>query len=112
MRCLNSGCVDYTETRNNYCGRYADVTECDEMEPRNLAKPNAQPALSDGWRDARKETPANGDGVLMWVEGGNGSPGGGYILDGGFVHGVYYGCDGAKKYPIAWMPRPDPPAFA
>ena len=45
MRCLNSGCVDYTETRNNYCGRYADVTECDEMEPRNLAKPNAQPAL-------------------------------------------------------------------
>ena len=47
MRCLNSGCVDYTETRNNYCGRYADVTECGEMEPRNLAKPNAQPALSD-----------------------------------------------------------------
>ena len=47
MRCLNSGCVDYTETRNSYCGRYADVTECDEMEPRNLAKPNAQPALSE-----------------------------------------------------------------
>ena len=47
MRCVNSGCIDYTETRNNHCGRYADVTECDEMEPRNLAKPNAQPALSE-----------------------------------------------------------------
>ena len=54
MRCINSGCIDYTETRNNYCGRYADVGECDEMEPRNLAKPNAQPALSEVLAEVEK----------------------------------------------------------
>ena len=54
MRCINSGCVDYTETRNNYCGRYSDVAECDDMEPRNLAKPNVKPQLCDSLPDDKE----------------------------------------------------------
>ena len=47
MRCMNEGCVDWTRTRNNYCGRFADLADCDEKEPRNLPEADVKPPLCD-----------------------------------------------------------------
>ncbi len=63
------------------------------------------------WHDVKKELPKHNQLILMWVKGGNGSPEGGYILDGCYLEPDFYSPDGEDHEPIAWMPRPGKPSL-
>jgi hypothetical protein len=66
-----------------------------------------------GWISVRTATPKDGQPVIMWVPGGNGSIDGGYIFDGVFIHDYFFTPDGETKNAKYWMPRisplPSPP---
>ena len=102
--CAVGGKIEvFTCSKHNYSGIDTPCPDCAN---------GVKPVLCDGWRDVNKENPSHGAFIIMWIEGGNGSPLGGYIYDGCFIDGIYFGCDGEKKTPIAWMSRPNPPTFA
>lgn len=61
------------------------------------------------WRLAEIESPEEGQDVIIWVEGGNGSVDGGYIFDGMYTHGVFLLPDGEVSNTTKfWMPRISP----
>ena len=93
----------FTCSKHNYSGIGTPCPDCDN---------GIKPQLCDGWRDARRETPTNGESYLIWIYGGSDERNEGYIIDGCFVDGMYFAADGLSVNAVAWMKRPAPPAFA